>query len=79
MASITYTKSAQCTGGQHVTLTRSGDFSGSRLIHLSEVLNKPLNNEELLQMEILALRLHCDGKTAGQLNTEFTNGVAMTI
>lgn len=77
MAQITYTKTASCSGGGHFTLTRTGAFGGTLDGHISAYLNNPPTAEELRAAENVFLRLHCNGKTVGQINQDFTAGVKL--
>lgn len=78
MPTVTLTKGEQCQG-RHVDLVVTGAWDTLVKIHVEDVLARPLSPEERIQFLHMYLRVYCQGKTLGQLNTAFTNGVVVTI
>ena len=74
MPTVTLTKIAQCSG-RHVTLSITGAWNATRVVHVDDIINSPLSEEEKDRLMELWLRVYCNNKTVGQLNTAFTNGV----
>lgn len=79
MATITWTKNGDWGSVRRPILQRSGDFSGIRKIHVDDVFNKPLSNDELDALEILLLRHHASQRTMNQLAQDVIAGIVCTI
>ena len=83
MTSITYTRTAVCPGGDHVTMDVSvgGGPSTSVAYDIDEIrsLLANMTAEDKLAASKLVLAHHIAAKTRAQVASEFTNGTPVTV
>ena len=79
MASITITLTNSCPSQGHVTLTITGDRTGSIRMHVDEVYQQSLDNDALLDFLKQYLKIWTIGKTKAQMRTALLAGLTVTI
>jgi len=78
MAQITVTASNFCSGGQHATLTVSGDVSRTMRVDVTSFL-EPVSVEDSLAFLRVLVKLVKIGKTPGQLKSALQAGVTVNV
>jgi hypothetical protein len=83
MATLTYTRTAVCAGGCHVTFDVSLNGSAAQsMVFDIDVLRQPISNltlDERTAFSQNVFRVHNEGRTRAQIAAEFGNGVPVTV
>lgn len=78
MSSITLTVSNPCAGGDHATITITGDMALTTKLNVPELL-MPITEEDKTTFMVLLLRLAKKTRTKAQLKADLTTGLTVTI
>jgi len=77
MGTITLTKTRECTNGTHLTISITGDFTGTVNIYAPDVV-APFTEDEKEAFLKGILRLARKGRTNAQLKSALTTGLTVT-
>ncbi|MDV6347458.1 hypothetical protein R2083_08015 [Nitrosomonas sp. Is35] len=78
MGTLTITKTRECADGTHMTLSVTGDFTGTINIYAPDVV-APFTEDEKEAFLKGVLRLARKGRTNAQLKSALTTGLTVTI
>lgn len=81
MATLTFSNASVCAGGDHLSLDVSVNGGASRRVtYLVTDLRAVFSAEDREALALNVLKLHCMGRTAAQVRSEFQAGsVVVTI
>jgi hypothetical protein len=77
MGTITLTKTSECADGTHLTISITGDFTGTMNIYTPDVA-APFTEDEKEAFLKGILRLSRKGRTNAQLKSALTTGLTVT-
>lgn len=78
MSSITLTTTRECTSGNHITISVTGDVTKTTTIYAPDMLGAITDEEADAFLKVL-LRIAKKGRTNAQVKTMLTSGMVVTI
>lgn len=78
MGSITLTKTRECADGTHLTISITGDFTGTINFYAPDLM-EPITNDDREAFLRVLLRLCKKGKTMAQVKNALNNGITVSI